>query len=55
MPSSYATARLKTCLKLIGKIPNDKMRNTMNPLNKIEIDNLKKAISLAGIKTIDNK
>ena len=55
MPASYATARLKTCLKLIGKIPNDKMRSTMNPLNKIEIDNLKTAISLAGLKTIDNQ
>ena len=49
-PASYATARLKTCLKLIGKIPNDKMRSSMNPLNETEINNLKKAISLAGIK-----
>ena len=50
MPASYATARLKTCLKLLGKIPSDKMRSAMEPLNKIEIENLKKAISLAGLK-----
>ena len=49
-PSGYATARLKTCLKLLGKIPSDKMRSTMEPLNNIEIENLKKAISLAGLK-----
>ena len=49
-PSGYATARLKTCLKLLGKIPRDKMRSAMEPLNNIEIENLKKAISLAGLK-----
>jgi len=53
-PAGYATARLKTCLKLIGKIPNDKMRNAMEPLNKVEIENLKKAISSAGLITINN-
>ena len=54
MPASYATARLKTCLKLLGKIPSDKMRSAMEPLNKIEIENLKKAISLAGLKINSN-
>ena len=49
-PASYATARLKTCLKLLGKIPNDKMRSSMNSLNNIEINNLKAAMTLAGIK-----
>ena len=49
-PSSHATARLKTCLKMLGKIKNDKMRSSINSLNKNDINNLKSALTLSGLQ-----
>ena len=43
-PGMHATARLKTCLKLLGRIENDRMRPPIGPLPASEVDMLKKAL-----------
>jgi 4-hydroxy-tetrahydrodipicolinate synthase len=48
-PGGYATARLKTCLKLLGRIPSDLMRPPMGPLPASEVQALSKALVAAGV------
>lgn len=48
-PGGYATARLKTCLKLLGRIPRDTMRLPMGPLPASEISRLENALAQAGV------
>lgn len=48
-PGCYATARLKTCLKLLGRIPRDTMRLPMGPLPASEISRLENALAQAGV------
>ncbi|RYF72204.1 MAG: dihydrodipicolinate synthase family protein [Comamonadaceae bacterium] len=48
-PGGYATARLKTCLKLLGRIPSDAMRLPMGPLPVSEVAALERALAAAGV------
>lgn len=48
-PGGYATARLKTCLKLLGRFPSDAMRAPMGPLPAAEIKALERALAEAGV------
>lgn len=48
-PGGYATARLKTCLKILGRIPRDRMRLPQGPLPASEISRLEKALAEAGV------
>lgn len=47
-PSGRATARLKTCLKLLGHLPSDKMRPPSARVPESEIDELERALAAAG-------
>jgi acetyl-CoA carboxylase biotin carboxylase subunit len=47
-PGGYANARLKACLKLLGRFPSDAMRPPIGPLPKEEIATLERALSEAG-------
>lgn len=48
-PGGYATARLKTCLKLLGRIPRDTMRLPLGPLPAAEVARLESALAQAGV------
>jgi 4-hydroxy-tetrahydrodipicolinate synthase len=48
-PGVHATARLKACLKLIGKLSNDGMRPPLGPLGREEIRMLEAALVAAGL------
>jgi 4-hydroxy-tetrahydrodipicolinate synthase len=48
-PGHLATARLKTCLKLLGKIECDAMRLPIGPLSEGEVANLRLALSESGL------
>ena len=48
-PGGYATARLKTCLKLLGRIPSDFMRLPISPLPASEVQALSRALVEAGV------
>lgn len=48
-PGGYATARLKTCLKLLGRIPSDLMRPPMGALAPSEVKALAAALAAAGV------
>ena len=48
-PGGYATARLKACLKLLGRIPSDAMRLPMGPLPASEVAALERALAAAGV------
>ena len=48
-PGGHATARLKTCLKLLGRIPDDRMRAPMGPLPDDEVAMLRTALQAAGL------
>lgn len=48
-PGGHATARLKTCLKLLGRIPSDAMRAPMGPLPAAEVAMLERALADAGV------
>lgn len=48
-PGGYATARLKTCLKLLGRFPSDAMRLPMGPLPAEEVAALELALAEAGV------
>ncbi len=48
-PGGHATARLKTCLKLLGRIPSDAMRAPMGPLPREEVAALERALADAGV------
>ena len=44
-PGSYATARLKVCLHLLGRIPNAATRPPIGPLPKTEIEQLDRLLN----------
>ncbi|MFT3780295.1 MAG: dihydrodipicolinate synthase family protein [Ottowia sp.] len=48
-PVGWATARLKTCLKLLGRIPSDTMRLPIGPLPQAEVARLERALADAGV------
>ncbi|WP_431128760.1 dihydrodipicolinate synthase family protein [Variovorax paradoxus] len=48
-PGGYATARLKTCLKLLGRFPSDAMRPPIGPLPREEVAALERALAEAGV------
>ena len=48
-PGGYATARLKTCLKLLGRFPSDAMRPPIGPLPRDEVAALERALVEAGV------
>jgi 4-hydroxy-tetrahydrodipicolinate synthase len=48
-PGGYATARLKTCLKLLGRFPSDAMRPPIGPLPREEVGALERALAEAGV------
>jgi 4-hydroxy-tetrahydrodipicolinate synthase len=49
-PAGHANARLKTCLKLLGRIPADIMRAPMGPLGNEEVAMLRRALYAAGLE-----
>jgi 4-hydroxy-tetrahydrodipicolinate synthase len=49
-PGGHATARLKTCLKLLGRIRNDAMRPPMGALPAEEVAMLRHALQSAGLQ-----
>ncbi len=48
-PGNLATARLKTCLKLLGRLECDAMRLPIGPLSDDEVVKLRQALSESGI------
>ncbi|MFA5487658.1 MAG: dihydrodipicolinate synthase family protein [Candidimonas sp.] len=48
-PGGYANARLKTCLKLLGRLKNDAVRSPIPALPKSEIAMLEQAMKAAGL------
>ena len=48
-PGGHANARLKTCLKLLGRLDNDRMRPPMGPLPADEVAMLQHALHAAGL------
>ena len=48
-PASHATARLKTCLKLIGVLESDRVRPPLGKLDFHEVKALQKALDQAGL------
>lgn len=48
-PANLATARLKTCLKLLGRLDCDAMRLPVGPLPESEVDALRRALTKAGV------
>ena len=52
-PGGHANARLKTCLKLLGRIPSDAMRPPMGPLPADEVAMLARALHAAGLETTE--
>ena len=48
-PGGHANARLKTCLRLLGRIPSDAMRPPMGPLPAAEVEMLAQALKAAGL------
>lgn len=48
-PGGHANARLKTCLKLLGRIPRDTMRPPIGPLAASEVAMLERALADAGV------
>jgi 4-hydroxy-tetrahydrodipicolinate synthase len=49
-PGNRATARLKTCLKLLGRLTHDTARPPIQPLPQEEIAALRDALKSAGLK-----
>ena len=48
-PPNFATARIKYCLKVLKKIPNDFMRSTIT-LDNLEKNQLRKSLKSLGLK-----
>ena len=48
-PGGYATARLKTCLKLLGRLDNDLVRPPIGPLPAEEVTMLRSVLGEAGL------
>jgi 4-hydroxy-tetrahydrodipicolinate synthase len=49
-PGNRATARLKTCLKLLGRLEYDAARPPIQPLPRDEVEELRRALRDAGLK-----
>ena len=49
-PSGHANARLKTCLKLLGKLEYDTVRPPIGPLPTAEVEMLRAALVEAGLQ-----
>ena len=47
-PAGHATARLKTCLRLLGRLDDDTVRAPLSPVRGAELDMLKAALRQAG-------
>ncbi len=47
-PGNRATARLKTCLKLLGRLESDTARPPIQPLPRDEVDALRQALDFAA-------
>ena len=50
-PGSHASARLKTCLKLLGKLEHDTMRLPIGPLPPDEVAMLRAVLVATGLQT----
>lgn len=48
-PTGHATARLKACLRLLGKLRCDRMRSPVGPLERQELAMLEKAMREADL------
>ncbi len=48
-PGSHATARLKTCLKLLGRLKDDRVRPPIGPLPAEEVTMLRSVLGAAGL------
>lgn len=48
-PGCYAAARLKTCLKILGRLPTDLMRPPLAPLGRDDVARLERALSAANL------
>jgi len=48
-PGGWATARLKACLKILGRLPRDTMRPPIGPLPASEIAALESALQAAQV------
>ena len=49
-PGGHATARLKTCLKLLGRLENDRVRPPIGPLAEDEVEALRGVLAEAGLR-----
>jgi 4-hydroxy-tetrahydrodipicolinate synthase len=49
-PGSHAAARLKTCLKILGRLPTDQMRPPFGSLGRDEVTRLERALGAAGLR-----
>lgn len=47
-PAGHATARLKTCLRLLGRLDDDTVRAPLSPVRGAELDMLRAALRQAG-------
>jgi 4-hydroxy-tetrahydrodipicolinate synthase len=48
-PKGRAVARLKTCLKLLGRLEDDRVRPPHGPLDQVEVDELRRALAAANL------
>jgi 4-hydroxy-tetrahydrodipicolinate synthase len=48
-PSGYATARIKTCLRILGRLEHDRVRPPIGPLDQAETDRLRGALRQAKL------
>jgi len=48
-PVGHATARLKTCLKLLGRLESDRVRPPIGPLAEAEVTILARTLAAAGL------
>ena len=51
-PGGHATARLKTCLYLLGRLPRDITRAPIGPLPEPDVQGLRNALATAGLKPV---
>ena len=49
-PGGHAAARLKACLKLLGRLENDRVRPPIGPLADDEVEMLKGALAAVGLR-----
>ena len=54
-PGNLATARLKTCLKILGRIESDAMRLPIGPLSENEVTGLREVLLQTGVLAAETK